>query len=39
MNILEKFEKEQLESLKTNKTFPKFNPGDTVKVHLKVKRR
>ena len=37
MNILEKFEKDQLESLKTNKTFPKFNPGDTVKVHLKVK--
>ena len=37
MNILEKFEKEQLESLKTNKTLPNFNPGDTVKVHLKVK--
>ena len=37
MNTLEKFEKDQLESLKTNKTFPKFNPGDTVKVHLKVK--
>ena len=37
MNTLEKFEKDQLESLKTNKTFPKFDPGDTVKVHLKVK--
>ena len=37
MNTLEKFEKDQLESLKANKTFPKFNPGDTVKVHLKVK--
>ena len=37
MNTLEKFEKEQLENLKANKTFPKFNPGDTVKVHLKVK--
>ncbi|MEL0124382.1 MAG: 50S ribosomal protein L19 [Alphaproteobacteria bacterium] len=37
MNTLEKFEKEEFESLRTNKTFPKFNPGDTVKVHLKVK--
>ena len=37
MNTLEKFEKDQLENLKANKTFPRFNPGDTVKVHLKVK--
>mgnify|MGYP000005016315 FL=1 len=37
MNTLEKFEKDQLENLKANKNFPKFNPGDTVKVHLKVK--
>ena len=37
MNTLEKFEKYQLENLKANKNFPKFNPGDTVKVHLKVK--
>lgn len=37
MNTLEKFEKDQLESLKANKIFPEFNPGDTVKIHLKVK--
>ena len=37
MNTLEKFEKDQLESLKANKSFPEFNPGDTVKIHLKVK--
>ena len=37
MNTLEKFEKDQLDSLKANKSLPKFNPGDTVKVHLKVK--
>ena len=37
MNTLEKFEKEQLENLKAGKNLPEFNPGDTVKVHLKVK--
>ena len=37
MNTLEKFEKDQLESLKANKSFPEFNPGDSLKVHLKVK--
>ena len=37
MNTLEKFEKDQLESLKGNKSFPEFNAGDTVKIHLKVK--
>ena len=37
MNILEKFEKDQLENLKSNKSLPEFNPGDTLKVHLKVK--
>ena len=37
MNTLEKFEKNQLDSLKANKTLPEFNSGDTVKVHLKVK--
>lgn len=37
MNTLEKFEKKQLENLKAGKNLPEFNPGDTVKVHLKVK--
>ena len=37
MNTLEKFEKNQLDSLKANKILPEFNSGDTVKVHLKVK--
>lgn len=37
MNILEKFEKGHLKELTTDKKLPKFNPGDTIKVHLKVK--
>ena len=37
MNTLEKFEKEQLENLKSGKNLPDFYPGDTIKVHLKVK--
>lgn len=35
MNIIEQFEKEQVEKL--NKTFPPFQPGDTVIVNVKVK--
>ena len=37
MNILEKFEKDQLKELQSEKKLPKFNPGDTIKVHLRVK--
>jgi ribosomal protein L19, bacterial type len=37
MNILEKFEKEQLKSLELDKKLPQFHSGDTVKVHLRVK--
>ena len=36
-NILENYEKTHLESLMNEKTYPSFHPGDTVKVHLKVK--
>jgi large subunit ribosomal protein L19 len=35
MNIIEQLEKEQAEKL--NKTFPVFQPGDTVIVNVKVK--
>ena len=36
-NILENFEKDQIQELMTGKTYPEFNAGDTLKVHLKVK--
>ena len=36
MNIIEKIEKEQLEKLSSGKEMPDFNPGDTVKVDVKV---
>ena len=36
MNIIEKIEKEQLEKLSSGKQFPDFNPGDTIKVDVKV---
>ena len=36
-NILENFEKDHIEQLMSGKTYPKFNAGDTLKVHLKVK--
>ena len=36
-NILENFEKDQMQQLLSGKTYPKFNSGDTLKVHLKVK--
>ena len=35
MNIIEKFEKKQLEKL--SKEIPDFGAGDTLKVHVKVK--
>jgi large subunit ribosomal protein L19 len=37
MNILQKFEAKQLETLKAAKTIPSFSPGDTIKVNVKVK--
>lgn len=37
MNILEKFEKKQISNLSKNKTHPEFFPGDTIKIHLKIK--
>ena len=37
MNTLENYEKGQLENLSSGKSYPNFNAGDTVKVHLKVK--
>ena len=36
-NILENFEKDQMQQLMSGKTYPEFNSGDTLKVHLKVK--
>ncbi len=36
-NILENYEKNHLQNLMNGKTYPSFHPGDTVKVHLKVK--
>ena len=37
MNILDNYEKNHLKELSQGKVFPKFNAGDTLKVHLKVK--
>jgi len=36
MNIIEKFEKEQVEKLTEGKDIPEFAAGDTVKVNVKV---
>lgn len=37
MNVLQKFEAKQLETLKASKEVPAFSVGDTVKVNVKVK--
>jgi len=37
MNIIEKFEKDQIASLMESKKIPEFAPGDTVKVMVKIK--
>ena len=37
MNILEKFEQNQIKELSKEKKVPDFKPGDTIKVHVKVK--
>jgi len=36
MNIIEQFEKEQVEKLTAEKTVPDFAPGDTVKVNVRI---
>lgn len=36
MNLVEKFEKKQLEALAEKKTVPKFGAGDTVRVNVEV---
>ena len=36
MNIIEKIEKNQVEKLSLGKEIPNFNPGDTIKVDVKV---
>jgi len=37
MNIIENIEKEQMDKLMEGKNIPSFKPGDTLKVHTKVK--
>ena len=37
MNIIENIEKEQIQKLTEGKNVPNFKPGDTLKVHTKVK--
>ncbi len=36
MNIIEQIEKEQIESLTSDKDVPEFAPGDTLRVNVKV---
>jgi len=36
MNILQIFEKKEIERLLSNKDIPEFAPGDTLRVHIKV---
>ena len=36
MNDLEKFEQGQIEKLRTDKKIPEFQPGDTVRVNVKI---
>ena len=35
-NLLQKFEKEQIDKLTSNKRIPAFRPGDTIKITLKI---
>ena len=35
-NLLQKFEKQQIDKLTSKKRIPAFRPGDTVKVTLKI---
>ena len=36
MNIIEKIEKSQIEKIQSERKIPDFNPGDTIKVDVKV---
>lgn len=36
MNIVEAFEKQQIEKLTSGKTIPDFKPGDTVRVNVRI---
>ena len=36
MNLVQKFEQEQVVKLSEGKAFPRFIPGDTVRVHVKI---
>lgn len=36
MNLVEKFEQQQIAKLTENKVIPQFGPGDTIKVQVKV---
>lgn len=36
MNLLQKFEQEQIAKLSEGKSFPNFRPGDTVKVNVQL---
>ena len=36
MNIIQEIEKEQIEKLTAEKSVPKFSPGDTIRVNVKV---
>lgn len=37
MNLLQKLEAEEVAKLRAGKTFPEFQPGDTVRVNVKIK--
>ena len=37
MNVIENIEKEQIAKLTEGKNIPNFKPGDTLKIHTKVK--
>ncbi|MDC7676850.1 50S ribosomal protein L19 [Asticcacaulis machinosus] len=37
MNLLQKLEAEECAKLRAGKTFPEFQPGDTVRVNVKIK--
>jgi large subunit ribosomal protein L19 len=37
MNLLQKIEAEEIAKLRSGKTFPEFQPGDTLRVNVKIK--
>ena len=37
MNLLQQIEAEEVAKLKSNKTYPAFQPGDTLRVNVKIK--